>query len=239
VPLDILLSEEYAQKRRKLVNMSGASSELTPGSVANHPGAINGSHDTVHLDTVDKEGYMVSATQSGAWISSSPLIEGLGFPLGTRAQMFYLDPARNNSLSPGKRPRTTLTPSLVLSSDGRPLVAFGTPGGDMQDQWTLQFYLNMVEFGMNMQEAVEAPLMHSLHFPSSFYPREAFPRRIVVEDRINVLVIEELRRRGHDVEVVGPWGTDCRVTAVGMSPGDGTVRAAASPRIGLAYAIAW
>jgi gamma-glutamyltranspeptidase/glutathione hydrolase len=210
-----------------------------PGSVTNRQGGSGQSHDTVHLDVVDKEGYMVSATQSGAWISTSPLIDGLGFPLGTRAQMFYLDPSRNNSLSPGKRPRTTLTPSLVTEGDGRPLLAFGTPGGDMQDQWTLQFYLNVAEFGMSIQEAVEAPLVHSLHFPSSFYPREAFPQRIVVEDRVDTQVIQELRRRGHDVEVVGPWGTNCRVTAVGASVGGETVRAAASPRTGLAYAVVW
>ncbi len=239
VPLDLLLSEEYSEQRRRLVDMNNASSELTPGNVAPHPGGTGAAHDTVHLDVVDKEGYMVSATQSGAWISSSPLIGGLGFPLGTRAQMFYLDPGRNNSLRPGKRPRTTLTPSLVTDSHGRPLLAFGTPGGDMQDQWTLQFYLNFAEFGMSMQEATEAPLMHSLHFPSSFYPREAFPRRVVIEDRVGNGVIEELRRRGHDVEVVGPWGTNCRVTAVSISPVDGTIRAAASPRTGVAYAITW
>ena len=118
------------------------------------------------------KGNMVSATPSGGWFRSSPVIKGLGFCLGTRGQMFYLNPQRPNALAPHKRPRATLTPSLV-TKDGEPFMALGTPGGDNQDQWTLQFFLNYIDFGMNIQEALDAPSVHSVHFPSSFYPRPA------------------------------------------------------------------
>ena len=127
--------------------------------------------DTTHLDAVDAEGNMVAATPSGGWIGSSPVIAGLGFPLGTRGQMFYLNPRRPNALQPRKRPRATLTPTIV-TRDGAPFLAFGTPGGDGQDQWTLQFFLNYVEFGMDLQQALDAPTVHTTHFPSSFYPRD-------------------------------------------------------------------
>jgi gamma-glutamyltranspeptidase/glutathione hydrolase len=156
--------------------------------------------DTTHLDAIDREGNMVASTPSGGWIGTSPGIPGLGFPLGTRGQMFYLNARRPNALAPHKRPRSTLTPSLV-TRNGEPFLAFGTPGGDCQDQWTLQFFLNYVDFGMNIQEALDAPSVHSLHFPSSFYPREAYPARMVAENRIAPEVIAELKRRGHEVIV--------------------------------------
>jgi gamma-glutamyltranspeptidase / glutathione hydrolase len=121
---------------------------------------------------VDAAGNMFAATPSGGWIPSSPVVPGLGFPLGTRGQQFYLDPAHPDSLAPGKRPRTTLTPSLAMK-DGRPHMVFGTPGGDQQDQWTLQFFLNVVDFGMDLQQAIDAVSFHTQHFPSSFYPHGA------------------------------------------------------------------
>ncbi|UCG38998.1 MAG: gamma-glutamyltransferase family protein, partial [bacterium] len=159
VPLKLLLSKEYAAQRRTLIDPDQASMEMRPGNAPPHkPARRKGGSDihkgdTTHLDAVDRWGNMVAATPSGGWFRSSPVIEGLGFPLGTRMQMFYLDPRHANALEPGKRPRTTLTPSLAMK-DGRPFMVFGTPGGDQQDQWTLQFFLNCVDFGMNMQAAV-------------------------------------------------------------------------------------
>jgi gamma-glutamyltranspeptidase/glutathione hydrolase len=133
--------------------------------------------DTCHLDVADRFGNMVSATPSGGWLQSSPVIPGLGFCLGTRAQMFTLTPGLPATLAPGKRPRTTLTPSLALR-DGEPYLAFGTPGGDQQDQWSLLFFLNHVTYGMNLQQAIDFPSFHSAHMPSSFYPRQAQPRAL-------------------------------------------------------------
>jgi gamma-glutamyltranspeptidase / glutathione hydrolase len=151
--------------------------------------------DTCHLDVADRFGNMVSATPSGGWLQSSPVVPGLGFCLGTRAQMFTLTPGLPATLAPGKRPRTTLTPSLALR-DREPYLAFGTPGGDQQDQWSLLFFLNHLKFGMNLQQAIDFPSFHSAHMPSSFYPRQAQPRALDVEARIGAPVVEELRRRG-------------------------------------------
>src|SRR5680860_1357166 len=128
--------------------------------------------DTCHIDIVDRHGNMVSATPSGGWLQSSPVVPGLGFGLGTRGQMFWLEEGLANSLAGGKRPRTPLTPSLALR-DGEPSLAFGTPGGDGQDQWSLVFFLAHVHFGLNLQAAIDAPMFHTTHFPSSFYPRTA------------------------------------------------------------------
>ena len=182
--------------------------------------------DTCHLDVADRFGNVVTATPSGGWLQSSPMIPGLGFCLGTRAQMFTLTPGLPNSLAPGKRPRTTLSPTMVLRS-GEPYLAFGTPGGDQQDQWTLGFFLNHVHFGMNLQEAIDAPAFHTSHFPSSFYPRESFPRAVAVEDRAGPAVIAGLRERGHEVSVRPPWSLG-RVSAVARS--DGFLYAAANAR---------
>ena len=182
--------------------------------------------DTCHLDVADRFGNMVSATPSGGWLQSSPVIPGLGFPLGTRAQMFTLTPGLPATLAPGKRPRTTLTPSLALR-DGEPYLAFGTPGGDQQDQWSLLFFLNHLTFGMNLQQAIDFPSFHSAHMPSSFYPRQAQPRVLDVESRAGAPVIDELRRRGHLVNVRPAWSLG-RVSAVARR--DGILYAAANPR---------
>ncbi len=141
------------------------------GAEGGPPTAVKHDGDTTHLDAVDFEGNMVAASPSGGWLPSSPVIEGLGFPLGTRGQMFYLNPERPNALAPHKRPRATLTPSLV-TKDGEPFVVFGTPGGDTQDQLTLQFFLSYVDLGLDLQQALDAPTVYSVHFPSSFYPWE-------------------------------------------------------------------
>jgi gamma-glutamyltranspeptidase / glutathione hydrolase len=185
-----------------------------------------GRGDTCHLDVADRWGNVVTATPSGGWLQSSPVIPSLGFCLGSRAQMFTLDPGLPATIAPGKRPRTTLTPTLVLNGD-EPCLAFGTPGGDQQDQWTLGFFLNHVHFGMNLQQAIDFPAFHSAHFPSSFYPRDAHPGRLDVESRIGDEAVAELRRRGHDVQVQPPWSLG-RISAVARR-GD-MLYAAANPR---------
>jgi gamma-glutamyltranspeptidase/glutathione hydrolase len=186
----------------------------------------SGPGDTCHIDVADRFGNMVSATPSGGWLQSSPVIPGLGFCLGTRAQMFTLTPGLPATLAPGKRPRTTLTPGLALR-DGEPYMAFGTPGGDQQDQWALWFFLNHTHFGMNLQQAIDFPSFHSAHMPSSFYPREAQPRVLDVESRVGPEVIAELRRRGHVVNVRPAWSLG-RVSAVARR--NGVLYAAANPR---------
>jgi gamma-glutamyltranspeptidase/glutathione hydrolase len=189
--------------------------------------------DTCHLDIADRFGNMVSATPSGGWLQSSPVIPGLGFCLGTRAQMFTLTPGLPATIAPGKRPRTTLTPSLALR-DREPYLAFGTPGGDQQDQWSLQVFLNHLTFGMNLQQAIDFPAFNSAHMPSSFYPREAQPRVLDVEARVDPAVIEELRRRGHLVNVRPDWSLG-RVSAVARR--NGVLYAAANPRGMQGYAV--
>ena len=159
--------------------------------------------DTCHVDVVDRWGNMIAATPSGGWLHSNPVIPALGFPLGTRLQMAWLDPGLPNSLSPGKRPRTTLSPSLALRG-GEPVLAFGTPGGDQQDQWSTHFFLavtqrDRVRGGYDLQGAIDAPNWHTESFPGSFYPRAMKAGAVTVESRIGSSTIDELRRRGHDV----------------------------------------
>ena len=191
--------------------------------------------DTTHCDVIDRAGNMIACTPSGGWIGTSPVIPGLGFSLGTRGQMFYLNPQRPNALAPHKRPRATLTPTLV-TRNGAPHMVFGTPGGDAQDQWTLQMFLNMVVFGMPVQQAIDEPTVHSVHFPSSFYPRESFPARLEAEDRIPAAVLDDLRARGHDVSVVDGWSNG---KCMGIVRDDAAVlHGGASSRGELAYAMA-
>jgi gamma-glutamyltranspeptidase / glutathione hydrolase len=248
VPMTTLLSDGYNDERRKLVTDT-ASLELRPGSVegfgaivkpktgakivagmgAGEPtvgrmGEVVG--DTVHFDIVDQAGNMVSATPSGGWLQSSPVIPELGFCLGTRGQMFWLEEGHPASLAPGKRPRTTLSPTMALR-DGEPYLAWGSPGGDQQDQWTAQLFLRHVHAGMNLQEAIDAPAWHSEHFPISFWPRTSRPGVLVVEGRLPNDTVKELERRGHIVEVDADW-CEGRLTAASR---DGRRRrAAANPR---------
>jgi gamma-glutamyltranspeptidase/glutathione hydrolase len=247
VPLAELLSREYAEERRPLVG-DEAAPELRPGSPGGReprlPSPAAGAplapgvgeptrRDTVHLDVVDRFGNIVSATPSGGWLDGAPVIPALGFCLGTRAQMFWLEDGLPNSLEPGKRPRTTLSPTLA-ARDGEPYLALGTPGGDQQDQWSLHAFLAHVHHGLDLQAAIDAPNHHTEAFPSSFYPRETRPRHVVVEERVGPQAVEDLRRRGHDVEVSGGW-TLGRVTAVGREPG-GLLKAGANPRGRQGYA---
>jgi gamma-glutamyltranspeptidase/glutathione hydrolase len=182
--------------------------------------------DTCHLDVADRFGNVVAATPSGGWLHSSPVIPGLGFCLTTRGQMFALTPGFASSLAPRRRPRTTLSPSLALR-DGEPYLGFGTPGGDQQDQWTLQVFLNHAVFGMNLQEAIDFPAFHNDHMPSSFYPRGAVPRSLSVEARTDPQVIEDLRRRGHELDIRPAWSLG-RVSAVARD--GGFLYAGANPR---------
>jgi len=248
VPLDRLLSETYAEERRRLVDPGKASLEDRPGDVPHgrrrQPGpsdpeapwpTTNGG-DTTKCDAVDRFGNMISITPSGGWFATSPVVPGLGFPLGTRGQMFELDPEHPNCLAPGKRPRATLTPSLV-TKEGRPWMVFGTPGGDCQDQWTLQFFLNYVDFGMGLQEAIDAPTFHSEHFRNSFYPRAARPGHMAVEGRIDEAIRKALEARGHTVEAIGDW-VNGQVEGIRFDVETGVISAAASPR-GVSYAMGW
>jgi gamma-glutamyltranspeptidase / glutathione hydrolase len=251
VPLDGLLDPGYADRRRALVGPE-ASLELRPGSPAgraprlpaagfgpDQAEALAGSGeptfgDTCHVDVVDRHGNLVAATPSGGWLQSSPVVPGLGFCLGSRAQMLWLEEGLASSLRPGARPRTTLSPSLALR-DGEPVLAFGTPGGDGQDQWTLQFLLAHARFGLDLQEAIDAPTFLSEHFPSSFWPRRAMPGRLVVEARHDPATLRGLADRGHLVEVAEAWSMG-RTCAAGRDPGTGFLVAAANPRGRQAYA---
>jgi gamma-glutamyltranspeptidase/glutathione hydrolase len=251
VPMETLLSEPYNAERRRLISQE-SSLELRPGSIEGFGGVVALRHeqgnrlavgnlgageptvgrmgevvgDTVHFDIVDHAGNMISATPSGGWLQSSPVIPELGFCLGTRAQMFWLEEHHPASLAPGKRPRTTLSPTMALR-DGKPYLAWGSPGGDQQDQWTTQFFLRHVHAGMNLQEAIDAPAWHSEHFPISFWPRTARPGVLVVEKRLPEATINDLRKRGHKIEI-GPDWSEGRLTAA--SRNDPLRRAAANPR---------
>ena len=251
VPADLLLSDEYNDERRTLIT-NKASLDLRPGVIPGFGGEVQmrredgpreavGSlgageptvgrvgevvGDTVHFDIIDQPGNVVSSTPSGGWLQSSPVIPELGFCLGTRAQMFWLDESHPAALVPGKRPRTTLSPTMALR-DGEPYLAWGSPGGDQQDQWTTQFFLRHVHAKMNLQEAIDAPAWHSEHFPISFWPRTARLGVLVVESRVPEKTIKELRARGHAVEV-GPAWSEGRLTAASRL--GKRRRAAANPR---------
>ncbi|EHR48570.1 gamma-glutamyltransferase [Saccharomonospora marina XMU15] len=257
VDLDLLLSREYAEQRRKLVG-DEASGELRPGGADPRlPKVIEATRgrraeggavgeptvdpagrtrgDTVHIDVVDAHGNMISATPSGGWLQSSPTIPELGFCLDSRAQMFWLEQGLPNSLAPGKRPRITLSPSMALRH-GEPVLAFGTPGGDQQDQWQLCLWLAHTVGGLNLQESIDAPAWHTTSFPSSFYPRAWTPKELVVESRIGEAALRELAERGHEVVDAGPWALG-RLSAVSRDPASGILRAAANPRGMQGYAV--
>jgi gamma-glutamyltranspeptidase/glutathione hydrolase len=264
VPIGRMLSREYADERRRLIEPDRASFDLRPGEIPGYgapppriaPGTAATAHgggeptvarydhleveasgatrgDTCHVDVIDRWGNMVSATPSGGWLSSSPVIPDLGFPLSTRAQMFWLEEGHPAALAPGKRPRTTLTPSMALR-DGEPYMAWGTPGGDQQDQWSLNVFLRHVHFGLDLQEAIDAPEFHTTHFPSSFHPRGAEPGRLVLEGRFPEASQGDLARRGHDLKIDDDWSLG-RVSAAAR---DGNVlKAAANPRQMQGYAV--
>ena len=264
VPLDYLLSSQYAATRRALIT-DEASHEVRPGAVegvqpfrpplreeylppvlaasgqgfagvgeptVDSTGDMRG--DTCHIDVVDRWGNMISATPSGGWLQSSPTVPELGFCLGSRLQMTWLEPGSASTLAPGKRPRTTLTPTLVLE-DGEPVVALGSPGGDQQDQWQLLYLLRTIVGGYTPQEAIDAPSLHTTSFPGSFWPRTWTPGGAVVEDRLGEDVLADLERRGHRITRAGDWSLG-RLSSVTRNPESGVLGAAANPRGGQGYA---
>jgi gamma-glutamyltranspeptidase/glutathione hydrolase len=259
VPLDDLLDPAYASARRRLIG-ERSSLALRPGSpggraprlpvfetveppdgsapaepIARQVSATSpGGGDTCHLDVIDRWGNLVAATPSGGWLQGSPLIPALGFPLGTRGQIFWLQDGLANSLRPRSRPRTTLTPSVAHGPLGQRL-AFGSPGGDSQEQWSLQFFLRVVGRPADLQAAIDAPFFQTDHPPSSFSPRRARPNRLLLESGFPAPTVAALRARGHQVEPCGRWalGRNCAA----MREADGVrLRAAASPRGQTSYA---
>ncbi|MER7604800.1 gamma-glutamyltransferase [Nocardioides sp. NPDC127503] len=256
VVIETLLSEEYAATRRPLIT-DVASAEVRPGLGAaafpplretydpaaaasgvgeptvSREGETRG--DTCHIDVADRWGNMIAVTPSGGWLQSSPTIPELGFCLGTRLQMTWLEPGLPSTLTPGCRPRTTLTPTLVLR-EGRAVTAVGSPGGDQQDQWQLLYLLRTLVGGYSPQEAIDAPALHSTSFPGSFWPRTWTPAGAVLEDRLGDAVVEGLRRRGHAVELSGDWSLG-RLSAVTRDPETGTLSAAANARGAQGYAV--
>jgi len=258
IPLDRLLSASYAAERRAVIKDT-ASVSLRPGSVGleklsaaaiaraaretegGGPGVgeptmghLNREGDTVHIDVVDRWGNMVSTTPSGGWLQSNPVVPELGVPLNTRAQMFWLDEGLPTSLRPKVRPRTTLSPSLARDPGGARL-AFGTPGGDQQDQWQLTFLLRLMHQGMTLQQAIDAPLFHTGHLQASFYPRGFRPGHLMIESRYPTETLQKLNAMGHDIEQAGPWDAG-RLTAVRRDT-SGELSAAATPRLMQAYAV--
>jgi len=231
-----LLTPQYADERRLLIG-DEASAELRPGrgrlprlSVDSTQAPIGAGEptrgDTVHLDVADRFGNLISATPSGGWLQSSPTIPALGWPLGSRAQMFWLEEGLPSSLAPRTRPRTTLSPGLVLR-DGEPWLAYGTPGGDQQEQWALHAFVRHVDRGLDLQAAIDAPEWHTDHLIASFDPRGFAPRSLAVESRFGEGVIADLRRRGHEVTVADAWSLG-RVSAVKRE--NGQIVAASNPR---------
>ncbi len=254
--LDVLLSDDYARQRRELIGAE-ASHEFRPGrpdgrepflppllaepvgetaGVGEPTVVLSGETrgDTCHIDVVDRWGNIVSATPSGGWLQSSPNIPELGFCLGSRLQMNWLEPGAPSSLAPGKRPRTTLTPTLLLR-DGKPVCALGSPGGDQQDQWQLLYLLRTLVGGYSPQQAIDAPALHTTSMPGSFWPRTWTPGGAVVEDRLGEEVIAELERRGHKITRAGDWSLG-RLSSVGRDPETGVLSAAANPRGAQGYA---
>lgn len=258
VPLDVLLSDAYADQRRRLIT-DRASTEIRPGDIEGYrayraplrneeeftgtegtgeptvskSGETRG--DTCHLDVADRWGNLISATPSGGWLQSSPHIPALGFCLGSRLQMSWLDPASPSKLRPGRRPRTTLTPTLVLR-DGVPLSALGTPGGDQQDQWQLSYLLRTLVGGYTAQQAIDAPSLHTTAMAGSFWPRTWTPAGAVVEDRLGTAVLDGLLSRGHRITRAGAWSLG-RLSSVSRDPGTGELSAAANPRGEQGYAV--
>ena len=260
LPTETLLSRDYAASRRALIGAKASlqqrpgyisgyktwadaaiaraqrQTEVGPGMGAGEPTMAHLTEkrgDTVHIDVIDQWGNMISATPSGGWLQSSPVIPGLGAPLNSRAQMFWLDEGLPTSLAPGRRPRTTLSPSIA-GHEGA-FLPFGTPGGDQQDQWQLIFLLRLIHHQPNLQAALDAPLFHTGHFQSSFYPHGTLPGHLMVEPALGDEVIGDLRKRGHNIEIAEPW-TVGRLTAA-KRDSNGLMRAAATPRLMQAYAI--
>ncbi|HJT66585.1 MAG TPA: gamma-glutamyltransferase family protein [Pyrinomonadaceae bacterium] len=252
IPMAELLSKDYAALRRPLIDQQHASLAQQPGDPLNMKAVlasavqtigrastvpdIERANDTTCVNVIDKEGNMFSATPSGAWLPA--VVAGdTGVLMGQRLQSALTDPNSPNVVAPGKRPRITLTPTLVLKN-GEPFMVLSTPGGDNQDQALLQVLLNIVEFDMNPQEAVEAPRFDTQHYVSSFDDHEFLPGSLNVESRVGLKTIQELSARGHKVKTQGDWGTLSAPTVITYDPKTGVVAAGADPRR-TRYAVAW
>jgi gamma-glutamyltranspeptidase / glutathione hydrolase len=246
VPLRGLLSKQYAAERRKQIGPK-AFLEHRPGDPfvfdpdvkppaaryyphSQGPKGSNTSGDTTCVDAVDGDGNLFSATPSSGWLLGGAFIAGdTGVPLSNRMQVFDLDPVSPNVLVGGKRPRTTLTPTIVLR-DGKPFLAISTPGGDSQDQQILNVLLNLLVFDMDLQAAIEAPRINSDHPHSSFDNHESVAGQLEIESRVPAKILDDLRARGHVLRVVGPYGMSTGIVAVGVNPKTGTLRGGADPR---------
>lgn len=262
VPMAGLLSTPYTTSRRALIDPARASLEQRPG----RPEGVSGTEplllasgpqpsvsadvrgeaseadretgDTTSVQAVDAAGNLFSATPSSGWLLGGAFIAGdTGVPMSNRMQAFRLDPGSPNVLAGGKRPRTTLTPTVVLK-DGRPFLAIGTPGGDSQDQQILLVLIQMVDFGRGVQAAIEAPRVNSLHPESSFDDHRAQPGVLEVEDTLGAPAIEELKRRGHQIRLRSAYGMSTGIVAVGIDPATGVLRGGADPRRER-YVVAW
>ncbi len=257
VPGDALLSKQYAELRRPLIDPARASLETRPGdpwkfnpvdlsrlvsAEANRDKSTGKNFvepgDTTAVEVVDRDGNLFSATPSSGWLLGGAFVAGdTGIPMSNRMQAFRLDPDSPNVLAGGKRPRTTLTPTVVLK-DGKPFLAIGTPGGDSQDQQILLVLLNMIDFGMDVQAAIEAPRINSLHPESSFDDHRAQPGVLEVERTLSDAARAELQRRGHVLRVRPPYGMSTGIVAAGIDPATGKLRGGADPRRER-YVIAW
>jgi gamma-glutamyltranspeptidase/glutathione hydrolase len=252
IPMTELLSKDYAALRRPLIDEQRASLAQQPGDPLNKKAVlasavqtigrasalpeIERANDTTCVNVVDGDGNMFSATPSGAWLPA--VVAGdTGVLMGQRLQSSLTDPNSPNVVAPGKRPRITLTPTLVLKG-GEPFMVLSTPGGDNQDQALLQVLLNIVEFGMNPQEAVEAPRFDTQHYVSSFDDHEFLPGSLNIESRVNLKTITELSNKGHKVKVQGEWGTLSAPTVIMYDPKTGVASGGADPRRSR-YVVGW
>jgi gamma-glutamyltranspeptidase/glutathione hydrolase len=241
-----LLSKQYAAERRALIGAQAAldhrvgdpyrfDSSTKPPATRYTPHAQGArttapAGDTTCVDVVDKDGNLFSATPSSGWLLGGAFVAGdTGVPLSNRMQVFDLDPLSPNVLAGGKRPRTTLTPTIVLK-DGKPFLAISTPGGDSQDQQLLNVLLQIFVFDRPIQEAIEAPRINSLHPFSSFDNHESEPGVLEIENRVPPGVRDELAARGHRLRVLRPYGMSTGVVAVGVDPTNGTLRGGADVR---------
>src|ERR671934_1496598 len=246
VPVAGLLSKEYAALRRGLIDLNQAQAVYPPGDPRKmlavapdyrpQPAAptlepVGGDADgTTYLATVDAQGNMVSATPSSfAGLAQGMILGDTGILINCRGCYFWLDPDNPNALAPHKRPRTTPCTFIVLKQ-GHPCMTLGTPGGDSQPQSCLQVFTNMVDFGLNVQEAVEAPRFCGSSFPQSPWPHRTYPNRLEVEGRLSQAVVEALSARGHRVEVVGPWGVRNGFAPILVNPETGIYHGGADPR---------
>ena len=247
-----LLDEHYAKMRAGLIDMQNANSNMRPGDPQNGSAALPVSErlggaswgdGTVHVDVADSSGMIASFTPSGGWLGSHEVLPELGFPLGNRGMTFYMEPGNHpNLVAPGKRPRTTISPSLVTRED-KPWIAFGTMGGDQQDQWMLQFYLNVALFGMSLQQAIDAPKCSSEHFNGFFSPHDRFAQRLRIEELVDAEVLQDLQQRGHELDIAPMW-SEGYLNAVSFNTESGCIEAACDPRgakghVFPAAALAW